>query len=67
MVLAQRAEHLRLTRGILIGVGQDRREAEVIESVLDAGRELSKKGLLRSLITMPTKSDEAARKLAAPR
>ena len=40
IVLAQGSEHLRLTIGILIGVGEDRHEAEMIKGVLDADGEL---------------------------
>ena len=46
VVLAQRPQHLRLAFRILVGVGEDRREAEAIERVLDAGCELGKKGIV---------------------
>ena len=39
VVLAQRAQHLRLPLRILVGVGEDRREAELVERVLDADRQ----------------------------
>ena len=56
-----------LAFGVLVGVGEDRNETEMVERFLDAGASSAKKGLLRSLMTIPTKSDEAARRLAAPR
>ena len=46
VVLAQRTEHLRLTIGVLIGVGEDRGETEMIERILDAGRQLGEKGIV---------------------
>ena len=39
VMLAQRAQHLRLPLRILVGVGEDRREAELVERVLDADRQ----------------------------